>query len=59
MKASKAVPATKHVKMPGKLVMVGFGSIGQGVLPLLLRHLKIARSQVVVITANVRTEPSK
>ena len=54
MKGDKAVPATKHVKMPGKLVMVGFGSVGQGVLPLLLRHLKIPRSQVVVITAHER-----
>ena len=54
MKGDKAVPATKHVRMPGKLVMVGFGSVGQGVLPLLLRHLKIARSQVIVITADER-----
>ena len=52
MKGDKAVPATKHVRMPGKLVMVGFGSVGQGVLPLLLRHLKIPRSQVIVITAH-------
>jgi len=44
--------ATKYVKMPGKLVMVGFGSVGQGVLPLLLRHLKIPRSHVIVITAH-------
>jgi homospermidine synthase len=54
MKGDKAVPATKHVRMPGKLVMVGFGSVGQGVLPLLLRHLKIPRSQVIVITAHER-----
>ena len=44
----KKVKPKKYVKMPGKLVMVGFGSVGQGALPLLLRHLKIARSQVLV-----------
>ena len=54
MRGGTAVPATKHVKMPGKLVMVGFGSVGQGVLPLLLRHLKIPRSHVIVITAHER-----
>ncbi len=31
----------KHAAFPGRLVIVGFGSIGQGVLPLLLRHLEI------------------
>ena len=30
-----------HVQFPGRLVMVGFGSIGQGVLPLILRHIGI------------------
>ena len=31
----------KHAVCSGRLVIVGFGSIGQGVLPLLLRHLVI------------------
>ncbi len=44
----------KHVKVPGRLVIVGFGSIGQGVLPLLLRHLDIAPSQVTIVTAEER-----
>jgi homospermidine synthase len=44
----------KHVKFPGRLVIVGFGSIGQGVLPLLLRHLDIAPSQVTIVTAEER-----
>ena len=30
-----------HVNFPGRLVFVGFGSIGQGVLPLILRHIGI------------------
>ena len=33
------MPTGKHVAFPGRLVIVGFGSIGQGVLPLLLRHI--------------------
>jgi homospermidine synthase len=44
----------KYVTLPGKLVFVGFGSVGQGVLPLLLRHLKLARSDVMIITADER-----
>jgi homospermidine synthase len=44
----------KLAKLPGKLVIVGFGSVGQGVLPLLLRHLKVARSNVMIITADER-----
>jgi homospermidine synthase len=44
----------KLAKLPGKLVIVGFGSVGQGVLPLLLRHLKVARSNVTIITADER-----
>jgi homospermidine synthase len=31
--------------------MVGFGSIGQGVLPLLLRHIRIDPARIVIITA--------
>jgi homospermidine synthase len=44
----------KHVAFKGRLVMIGFGSIGQGVLPLLLRHLDIKPEQITVITAEDR-----
>ena len=44
----------KHVALPGRLVIVGFGSIGQGVLPLLLRHLEICPDQITIITAESR-----
>jgi homospermidine synthase len=44
----------KHVAFPGRLVIVGFGSIGQGVLPLLLRHLEIAADRITIITAEQR-----
>jgi homospermidine synthase len=42
----------KHAALQGRLVMIGFGSIGQGVLPLLLRHLAIAPEQITIITAS-------
>ena len=28
-----------HTHFPGRLIFIGFGSIGQGVLPLILRHV--------------------
>ncbi len=37
-------------RFEGRLVMVGFGSIGKGVLPLLLRHIDMPRHRVLVIT---------
>ena len=44
----------KHAAFRGRLVIVGFGSIGQGVLPLLLRHLEIDPAQMRIITAEPR-----
>jgi homospermidine synthase len=44
----------KHVAFAGRLVIVGFGSIGQGVLPLLLRHLEVGAGQITIITAEPR-----
>src|SRR5712692_6698096 len=44
----------KHVAFSGRLVIVGFGSIGQGVLPLLLRHLEVGAGQITIITAEPR-----
>jgi homospermidine synthase len=38
-----------RIPFAGKLVMVGFGSIGQAVLPLLLRHLTLEPEQVHVV----------
>src|SRR5271154_4908713 len=45
---------TKHASLPGRLVIVGFGSIGQGVLPLLLRHIDIAPERITIVTAEPR-----
>ena len=40
-----------HAKFDGRIVIVGFGSIGQGVLPLLLRHIDIKPSRITIVTA--------
>ena len=41
-----------HVVFPGRLVFLGFGSIGQGVLPLILRHVGIQPDQITIVTAD-------
>lgn len=43
-----------HVEFSGRLVMVGFGSIGQGVLPLILRHIGIDLQRITIITSDER-----
>src|SRR4030088_2736510 len=40
-----------YVDFPGRILIVGFGSIGQGVLPLLLRHIGIAPDRITIVTA--------
>src|SRR5271170_7108552 len=40
-----------HVKFPGRIVMVGFGSIGQGILPLILRHIGTSSERITIVTA--------
>lgn len=44
----------KHVAFSGRLVMVGFGSIGQGVLPLILRHIDMPSDKITIVTAEER-----
>jgi homospermidine synthase len=44
----------KHAIFTHRMVIVGFGSIGQGVLPLLLRHLVISPEQITIVTAEER-----
>jgi homospermidine synthase len=43
-----------HADFAGSLVMVGFGSIGQGVLPLILRHIRLDRGRITIVTAEAR-----
>src|SRR5712691_8446087 len=50
------MPEQKYTAFAGRLVIVGFGSIGQGVLPLLLRHIDIRPDQIAIITAELRGE---
>ena len=46
-------PSTKsgplHARFEGPIVMIGFGSIGKGTLPLIERHIAFDRSRFVVI----------
>jgi homospermidine synthase len=44
----------KHVSFGGRLVMLGCGSIGQGVLPLILRHIDMPRERIHIVTADDR-----
>src|SRR6266568_4230658 len=48
------MPDVRYIAFSRRLVIVGFGSIGQGVLPLLLRHIDIRPDQMTIITAEPR-----
>lgn len=41
----------QHTAFRGRMVMLGFGSIGQGVLTLLLRHIDMTPEQMTIVTA--------
>jgi homospermidine synthase len=43
-----------HIAFPGRLLMLGFGSIGQGVLPLILRHIDIPPDRISIISGDER-----
>ena len=42
----------RYVRFAGRLVVLGFGAIGQGVLPLLVRHIDIHPEDIIVVTAD-------
>ncbi len=44
----------KHVRFAGRVVIVGFGSIGQGVLPMILKHIDLDPKRITIITAEER-----
>ena len=44
----------KHVTFGGRLVIVGFGSVGQGTLPLLLRHIDMPLGRIRIVTGDER-----
>lgn len=41
-----------YIDFPGRIVLIGFGSIGQGVLPLILRHIGVAPGRITIVTAD-------
>ncbi|MFC4348475.1 homospermidine synthase [Kordiimonas lipolytica] len=43
-----------YARIDGPLVIVGFGSIGQGLLPLILRHFEVQRDNIVIVSADER-----
>jgi len=51
---ARNAPTMKHAAFDGRLVMLGFGSIGQGVLPLILRHIDMPRERIEIVTADDR-----
>jgi homospermidine synthase len=48
------MPEHQHIPFAGRLLIVGFGSIGQGVLPLLLRHIDLTPGRIAILTADQR-----
>ena len=52
----KGTRTMQHVAFGGRLVMLGFGSIGQGVLPLILRHIDMPRDRISIISGDARGE---
>ena len=40
-----------HVDFPGRILFIGFGSIGQGTLPLLLRHVGTTPDRITIVSA--------
>ena len=42
-----------HGKIDGPIVMIGFGSIGKGTLPLIERHFGFDKKRLVVVEPNV------
>ena len=41
-----------HIEFPGRILIVGFGSIGRGILSLILRHIGVAPERVTIVTAD-------
>jgi homospermidine synthase len=38
--------------LPGRLIVIGFGCVGQGLLPLLLRHIGMAPAAITIVSAD-------
>jgi homospermidine synthase len=44
----------RYCVLAGRLVIIGFGSIGQGSLPLILRHIGITPDRITIVTGDNR-----
>jgi homospermidine synthase len=42
----------KYASFSGRMLMIGFGAVGQGSLPLILRHIDMRPEQIAIVTAN-------
>src|SRR5262249_48390520 len=52
-------PSPFHAKISGPIVMIGFGSIGKGTLPLIERHFDYDKSRFVIIDPHEDGELAK
>ena len=52
--AASSTTHTIHASVSGPIVMIGFGSIGRGTLPLIDRHLEFDRTRAVVVEPDDR-----
>ena len=46
----------QHATWNGPIVMIGFGSIGRGTLPLILRHIACDKSQITVLDPSTESK---
>ena len=53
-KIARKAAGRKYLNFKGRMVIIGFGSITQGVLPLILRHIGIKPSQITIIAEDDR-----
>ena len=51
--------APVHARITGPIVMIGFGSIGKGTLPLIERHFEYDKSRFVIIDPHEDGELAK
>jgi homospermidine synthase len=54
--SARANEYTKFGRLDGPVVLVGFGSIGRGTLPLILRHFEVDPSDIVVIAPDAAND---
>jgi homospermidine synthase len=45
-----------HARWNGPIIMLGFGSIGRGSLPLILRHIDCDRSKITILDPSTESK---